>query len=247
MVQFYAHEISIDGFGAQYQRVIQTYIYCKKHNLNFCYNPFHFIEHNYNNDDEYINKLENLINLKNNIINLNSTMKVEHLEFFNIVMKYTEANVDICCESQELKFVKECFWENKNRNYFNNGKLNISIHIRRENSHDKGQAGERAITSNSYYLNVMNTIREKYKENDKELLFHIYSQGDDSQFVDIENPDVKMYLNYDIIESFLGMASADILITSPSSLSYAAALISDGEIYYKKFWHNPRKDWIICG
>lgn len=34
---------------------------------------------------------------------------------------------------------------------------------------------------------------------------------------------------------------ADILIISPSSLSYVAALISDGEIYYKPFWHKPRK------
>ena len=40
------------------------------------------------------------------------------------------------------------------------------------------------------------------------------------------------------------MVSAEILVTSPSSLSYIAALISDGEIYYKKFWHNPRKNWI---
>ena len=173
MVQFYANEISTDGFGAQYQRIIQTYIYCEKHNLKFCYNPFHFIEHNYNNDDEYINKLENLINLKNNIINLNSTMKVEHLAFLNRVMEYTEKNIDICCESEELKFIKECFWENKTKDYFNNGKLNIAVHIRRENSHDKGMAGKRAITPNSYYLNVMNTIREKHKsKNDgRELLF----------------------------------------------------------------------------
>ena len=76
--------------------------------------------------------------------------------------------------------------------------------------------------------------------------FHVYSQGEPTQFIDFENSDVKMYLNYDIIESFLGMVSAEILVTYPSSLSYASALISDGEIYYKKFWHNPRKDWIIC-
>ena len=66
-------------------------------------------------------------------------------------------------------------------------------------------------------------------------------------FKDITNSDVYFYLNHDIIESFIGMVSADILVVSPSSLSYVAALISNGEIYYKKFWHNPRKNWIICG
>ena len=46
-----------DGFGAQYQKTIQTYIYCKMHNLNFLYRPFTQVEHNYNNDTNYNNKL----------------------------------------------------------------------------------------------------------------------------------------------------------------------------------------------
>ena len=91
----------------------------------------------------------------------------------------------------------------------------------------------------------MNKIREKYKDNEKKVLFHLYSQGEITKFIDLANSDVKFYLNYDICESFIGMVSAEILVTSPSSLSYIAALISDGEIYYKKFWHNPRKNWII--
>ena len=93
----------------------------------------------------------------------------------------------------------------------------------------------------------MNKIRDKYNKSstNKELLFHIYSQGEIIQFQDLANSDVKFYLNYDICESFIGMVSSEILVTSPSSLSYVAALISDGEIYYKRFWHNPRKNWII--
>jgi hypothetical protein len=65
----YSSLISTDGFGAQYQRVIQTYIFCKIHNLNFVYNQFNLVEHIPNNN--YIHTLEQFINLKNNITNAN--------------------------------------------------------------------------------------------------------------------------------------------------------------------------------
>jgi len=245
MNKFYTSIKSKDGFGAQYQRIIQTYIYCKLNNVHFVYSPLDFVEHNYDNDNEYINKLENVMNLKNNITNTNDSMDVEYLDFGEIVRNYSENNIDNCCESKHMKFIKDCFWQNKTKDYFNNNKLNIAIHIRRVNSNDMGQAGERATTPNSYYLSIINIIRDKYKYSNKELLFHIYSQGDISQFTELANSDVCFYLNYDIIESFIGMVAADILVTSPSSLSYVAALISDGEVYYKKFWHNPKKNWII--
>ena len=126
---------------------------------------------------------------------------------------------------------------------FNNNKTNIAVHIRRENIHDKGRAGERITTPNKYYLNVMNNIRNKYNDK-KELLFHIYSQGDINNFKILDNNDVIFHLNEDIGKTFTGLVSADILVISPSSFSYTAALISDGEIYYKKFLHKPKSNWI---
>ena len=245
MDNYYTSIISTDGFGAQFQKIIQTYIYCKIHEFKFAYRPLERVEHNYNNDDRYVDKLENLMNLKQNIININSNMKVQDLDFNSIVRKYFDDNIDVCCECEHMQFIKECFWQNKNKNYFNNGKINVAIHIRRENPHDQGEAGERVTTPNSYYLNIMNGIREKYNRND--IIFHIYSQGnlDEFQCFVSSNKDVILYLNHDLVESFMGMVSANILVTSPSSLSYVAALISDGEIYYKPFWHNPRKNWFI--
>ena len=49
-----------------------------------------------------------------------------------------------------------------------------------------------------------------------------------------------------VIDTFIGLVAADILITSRSSFSYSAAIISDGEIYYQQFWHPPGDKWIIC-
>ena len=232
-----------DGFGAQYQKIILTYIFCKLHNLNFLYTPFTSIEHNYNNDDNYEEKFEAFINLKNNIANINNN--ANSINFHSIVLKYCESNIDTVCKSEHLEFIKKCFWEHKDRNVFNNTNINIAVHIRRENIHDKGLAGTRVTTPNIYYLNIMNSIREKYKNNN--LQFHIYSQGNIENFKMLKENDVKFHLDEDIRTTFLELVAANILVTSPSSFSYCAALLSDGEIYYKRFWHNPRKEWIDCG
>ena len=232
-----------DGFGAQYQKIILTYIFCKLHNLNFLYTPFTIIEHNYNNDDNYEEKIETFINLKNNIANINN--KTNSIDFHSIVLKYCESNIDKVCISEHLEFIKKCFWEHKDRNVFNNTKINIAVHIRRENKIDKGIAGSRVTTPHIYYLNIMNSIREKYKNNN--LQFHIYSQGNIENFKMLKENDVKFHLDEDIRTTFLELVAANILVTSPSSFSYCAALLSDGEIYYKRFWHNPRKEWIVCG
>lgn len=231
-----------DGFGAQYQKTIETYIYCMMNNYNFRYRPFRFVEHNYDNDPEYNKILENMINLKNNIENDENNSALE-INFLN-VWRWFETNIDICCKSEHMAFIKKCFWEHKSKNVFNNQCVNVAVQIRRENSHDNGKAGARATTPNEYYLKIMNIIRNKHNNN-KKLQFHIYSQGDINNFKLLKKEDVIFHLDEEISKTFIGLVGADILVTSPSSFSYVAALISDGEIYYKPFWHKPRSNWII--
>jgi hypothetical protein len=181
------------------------------------------------------------MNLKDNIENQNE-ITPQQLLFGNIRNNFEE-NIDKYCNSDSMKFIKHCFWEGKDKNHFKNDKINIAVHIRRENLHDNGLAGDRANTPNAYYLRIMNEIREKYKE--PLLQFHIYSQGEQEKFKDLENTDVEFHLNEEITKTFIGLVAADILILSPSSFSYVAGLLSDGIVYYKKFWHNPKKKWII--
>jgi len=236
--------IGNDGFGAQYQKIIQTFIYCKANNLKFYYCPIKKMEHNYNNDINYIPRIEKLINLKDNIENRNID-ECTQIDYNMVVRKWFEENIDKNSNNEHMNFIKDCFWRNKERELiFNNNKINIAIHIRRENQHDKGRVGERITTPNEYYLMVMNRIRTKYKEHDKELQFHIYSQGNIKDFTILQD-DVIFHLDKNIIKTFTELVAADILVTSPSSFSYVAALISDGEIYYKKFWHKPKSNWII--
>jgi len=51
-----------DGFGAQFQEVIAAVIYAEIQNKKFVYTPFKLMEHNYDNDPDFIAKKERLIN-----------------------------------------------------------------------------------------------------------------------------------------------------------------------------------------
>jgi hypothetical protein len=241
---YYTQLKSSDGVGAQYQRIIQTYIYCKSTGLQFLYTPFDKIEHNYQNDPKFITQQEELVNLYNKLP-LVKGVQANAIDYGTIVMPWFESNIDIACNSEHMNFMKKCFWENKDRDVYKNNKKNIAIHIRRSNPHDKGTAGDRITTPDEYYLNIMKNIRNKYQTED--LQFHIYSQGNLANFDKYKERDVVLHIDEAVNTSFICMVGADILVTSPSSLSYIAALISDGEIYYKRFWHNPRKNWITCG
>jgi len=245
----YTNIVSTDGFGAQYQKVIQTYLYCKMHGLSYTYTPFSNMEHNYTNDADFIKKKEDLINLYNNMPLSTQIDNVVIMDYFKQVRSWydgdnTRNNIDKACESEYMDFIKKCFWDNKERDLYKNGKKNIAVHVRRSNPHDLGQAGARITTPDEYYLYIMEHIRTKY--NNDELQFHIYSQGNEADFNKYVREDVILHINEDIDTSFISMVGADILVTSPSSLSYVAALISDGEIYFKPFWHMPRNNWIIC-
>lgn len=237
---FYTNAIYNDGFGSQYQRIILTYIYCKLHNLQFVYRPFTAIEHNYNNYSGFIEQLETFINLKNNIPNINNN-HINNINYSDI-RNYCENNIDIMSNSEHLEFIKKCFWKNKCRNVFNNNKINVAIHVRRPNIHDNRITG--TDTPNSYYLNIITAIRNKYQNNN--LQFHIYSQGNFENFKTFQENGAELHLDEDVCKTFVELVAANILITSASSFSYCAALLSDGEIYYKKFWHNPRSHWINC-
>jgi hypothetical protein len=227
-----------DGFGAQFQNILTCILFAEHHGLYYIHVPINSIEHNYNNDPNYLSKIEELINLQNyfpflsniNIITLTT----------DILYPYFENNIDKCLESDALKKIKKIFWSNKNKNHFNNNCINISVHIRRKNECDNRVEGTN--NPDDYYINLIKKIRVEYK--DKDIKFNIYSQGSIVDFEKYISDDTVFHINEDICSTFIGLVGADILIMSASSLSYSAAILNDGIIYYLPFWHKPAKKWI---
>lgn len=231
-----------DGFGAQLQTIMWTYIYCKMNNIEFYYSPIEKISHNYNNNPNFINKIENLINMKDNIQLASQDLKDKMTDDIKIrVYKYIERNINTDEYLYHLNEFKNIFFLNKKVNKDNSIK-NVAVHVRRPNKQDNRIEGSN--TSDNYYLDLIKNIKNKYIG--EKLKIHIYSQGDVNNFNIYKDSNVELHINEDIIDTFMGMVNADMLITSGSSFSYTAAFLSNGEIYYKNFWHPPRKEWITC-
>lgn len=127
--------------------------------------------------------------------------------------------------STNTDILQNYFWKNKKKSFICD-KLQIAVHVRRPNPHDNRIEG--ADTPDEYFLERIQKIREEYP-GPKE--FHVYSQGSIDGFVKYEAEDIKLHLNEDIRDSFLGLVSADILVTSNSAFSYSAAILTDGIVY----------------
>jgi hypothetical protein len=242
-ISFFHQEIittprRFDGFGAQFQTLIYTVIYAELTNKKFVYTPFKDMEHNYNKDPHFIEKKERLINFKDNFEINNCQASAQQV---GEMIRFFEVNITKCINSLALKKIKNIFRANKNIiNHFNNNNFNIAIHIRRHNQHDSRIEGTNI--SDSLYLEIINKLRKIYSE--KNPFFHLYSQGNVENFKSFISSDVFLHLNESIEDVFISMVLADILVTSASSFSYTAGILSEGIIYYIPFWHSPLPNWI---
>tara|TARA_B110000046_G_C12855984_1_gene339711 strand:+ start:55 stop:771 length:717 start_codon:yes stop_codon:yes gene_type:complete len=228
-----------DGFGAQYQTILNTILYCKKNNKTFIYTPIKNIEHNYDNDVLFLQKIEKLMNIK--IYKSIYEDDKKNVKIFHIGESINFFDKNIKNLDTEINEIKKDFWQNKDRNCFKNDCFNIAVHIRRPNPDDNRIMG--VDTPDKYYLDKINNLRQKYK--DKKIMFHIYSQGELSNFSKYIANDTILKINMNIFDTFTEMVGADALIMSRSSFSYSAAVLSDGDIYYQKLWHPPMKHWYI--
>ena len=232
------NEIKNDGFGSQYQNIIWSIIYCELKGYDFYYSPLVFVEHNYDHDPFFIDKLENLMNIKNNFKNMNNNDDIITLDS-NEVYNYIQSHFDKLENSNILKIIKNNFLKNKKK-IFTNSCLNIAVHVRRPNHNDNRIEGTQ--TSDEYYLNIMNNIRKTYQNID--LCFHIYSQGKLDSFEKYKDNDVVLHINECVMKTFQSLVEADMLVSSASSFSYIASMLSNGTIYHHKFWHPPFSYWL---
>lgn len=227
-----------DGFGAQFQTIIYSVIWAELNDTQFVYTPFKQMEHNYDQDVDYLEKKEWLINFKGNFGANNSD--AVPLNVFSVI-GFFKHNLNACWTSEALEKIKRIFRENKNfDDYFDCDRFNIVVHLRRHNSHDNRVEGTN--TPEDVYLTTINKLREIYR--DKHPQFHLHSQGANEDFKNFNAPDIILHLNETAEDAFTPMVLADVLVTSASSFSYTAGILSEGIVYYMPFWHPPLPNWI---
>ena len=71
-----------DGFGAQFQTIIQSILITECNNQIYLHNKIKTIEHNYDNNPEYLNKIENLMNLKDNFGLVENNLRSRFMETY---------------------------------------------------------------------------------------------------------------------------------------------------------------------
>ena len=237
---YYTSEPQSDGFGAQLQKILWTILYVETQGDTFVYSPIKLMEHNYLSDNNFISEVENYIGINTKYINTNVTPIIVT---FNSIRKSLEDNIDSYHSGKVFNTLRYNVLSNKISPY-DSISTHVAVHVRRPNLHDTRIEG--TDTPDSYYLSIMNNIREARKN--EHLTFHIYSQGDESSFSLYLNfkddiTDIKLHINKSIPDTFNGLLFPNILITSKSSFSYIAALFSNAEVHYKKFWHPPLSHW----
>ena len=219
--------------------IIVSVIYAELQNKKYVYTPFKKMQHNYNNEPEFLEKKEWLINFLHNFeLNQHNAMKISHGE----LITFFDSNLAACSNSFALKKIKRIFRSNKNvTEYFNHDHFNIAIHIRRSNPCDIRTGG--TDTPDNLYLDIINKLRIVYSA--KKPLFHIYSQSFNKENFELFNAqDIVLHINEPLESTYIEMILADALVTGTSSFSYTAAILSDGIIYYVPFWHPPLPHWI---
>jgi hypothetical protein len=227
-----------DGFGAQFQNTVLAVVYAEMNGYKYAYSPFLTMEHNYDNDSDFLNKKEQLINFSDNF---ESSKDHPNVIVFNGHVDFFEKNIEQSAKSESLKKIKRIFRQNKPKDYYNNGKFNIAIHMRKVNAHDCLEL--RCPVPERVYLKIINYFKLAY--GNKDYLIHIYSQGNISDFENYVGDNIVFHIDESLEDTFTGMVYADVLLTAPSSLSYTAGLLSEGEVYYIPFWHKPLPTWQV--
>lgn len=254
-----------DGFGSQYQSLLNTIAIANYLGIKFAFTPMHNIAHNYDNNTDFIERLNTFTGIANKYVNVKNIptsvkrKKVSSLDQIkpnnnclytidHVVSKtIIDSNVAILNKFKNSLYKMYMSSPKPTLDSLKKNKVNVAVHVRRKNIVDDRES----LLENNYYFKVMNLILQSYPE----AIFHIYSQASHEVcnynsdiphgFNGYEKYNTVFHLDESIEKTFHGMVMADILVTCDSSLSYAAAFLSKGEIYYHEFWHKPLPGWIV--
>jgi len=234
-----------DGFGENLKLLMFSVMYAEINDCKFVYSPFKLMEHNYDNDPEYSQKKEFLINFIKNFENVSD--EPHHVLNSFELLRFFHLNVEQCSKSKSLNLMRMLFRAGK-ENPFDGSFTNIAIHIRRMNAHDYNRTGGNNKTAmpgmdvpNELYLGLIEQLRGSYSN----TKFHIYSQGNPDEFNVFKNDYTVLHINENLEDTFTQMVLADMLIAAPSALSYTAAFLSANTIYYIEFCNLPLPSWNI--
>lgn len=258
------------GIGHQLANWIAGFWFSKFFNLKFAHIPFS--DHKWEtflgfgeNEISAIDLIKNCGYKKVRLPLFKETNSLEVERIKKIIKSYYGGKIVFVAEQDQFyhdqygimddlkKKFQNCKFRAEDKLFFSSKCYNIAIHIRRgdiTNGLKNGNANLRMRwQENQYYLNALNCFLKRFKVS-KPIAIYLFSQGEKRNFSEFDKLESINYcLDISPIDSFLHMVYADLLITSKSSFSYKAALLSNGmKICPKNFWHGypNTKDFILA-
>lgn len=130
------------------------------------------------------------------------------------------------------------------------GHLIIALHIRRGDLVEMKKSNTKAWRprwlDNGYFVRIVESVQEALGGRPSEI--HVYSEGAREDFPEMAVwQKVVWHLNEDLKQTWHGLVTADVLVTSPSSLSYHAGFLNEGvKIAVYPWWHHipDGPDWV---
>lgn len=215
-----------DGFGAQYQAIMSGIAYCMYKNYNYIHTPIEFLGHN--EDVKKLNKFMGIPPNRNKNININIKKRYEQNVHYS-------QNPDQYYTPKVINKIRKYYYSTEKPELED---IDIAIHIRRGDVNKK--MSER-FTTNEKYKEIIEKMKNKYPN----YSITIFSEGDEKDFKELLDSNVKLRLNTDIEETFHSLVEAKILVMAKSSFSYCAGILNKNTVYYINFWHKPLKKWNI--
>ncbi len=137
----------------------------------------------------------------------------------------------------------------KDKIIFKKKYYNIAVHVRAGDITSNKKIKEKRFLDVDYFILAINKALSIIKTK-KKIKIHIFSQFYDSSFLKFNKfKNIHFFYHFNQYKTFLHFVYSDLLITSKSSFSYKAGLISKNiKIAPKVFWHSyPKNDkkWIL--
>jgi hypothetical protein len=230
-----------DRFGSQYLAMIGGIAWCELMNYKYIHTTFQ--------DGWYGRNIDKY----NKFVGIPIEREVQDFEGIERITKKENENINIITDSQIIiphlkkpdKFFTKKVLKKVKKYYYSTPKpeikgYDIVIHIRRGdvNAFDFDRF---RFTPNKNYVSLIKYFKKKHPN----YSICIYSQGKIEDFGELQMPGVAFDLRGEVTEVFHSFVQAKILVTAKSSLSYAAALLSNNSIYFMPFWYYPLKRWRV--
>ena len=208
--------------------------------------------------------LENLLNKgykkiklpifkEGDLIEISKIKKIIHSYRDKKIIFFLENNQGYTKQYQVAEILKEKFFSSKKRSkdklIYSIKDFNIAVHIRAGDIMNNEKLINKRSLDINYFIKTINESLSIIKTPKKKKI-HIFSESKLDSFSKLTNfKNIKFCHNLNQYKTFLHFVYADLLITSKSSFSYKAALISKGiKVSPKNFWHSyPYNDkkWIL--